>query len=185
MPQLVQAWMRSGSTYFGRELQRRGHFLRRLDLVRGDVDGADQHRLVGQELHQLGRHVALPAFQRDLLDPAAVERREGVLVLTPALAQRLLPLDVGLDAVAVADVHRGRALQPLGRLLQRRHAPFDGLVEIDVEGGLVELDDVDAELLEVLAPPGSGARRRRRPSSRGRRSSRRPGCRSGSSARAG
>ena len=34
-----------------------------------------------------------------------------------------LPVDVGLDAVAVADMHRGLARQALGRALQRRHAP--------------------------------------------------------------
>ena len=141
--------MRSGSTNLVASFRVSATSSRRLDLVRGHVDGADQHRLALQELHQLGRHVALPAFQRDLLDLAAIERREGLFVLAPAVAQRLLPLDVGLDAVAVADVHRGRAFQALGRLLQRRHAPLDGLAEIDVEGRLVELDDVDTELLEV------------------------------------
>ena len=72
------------------------------------------------------------------------ERREHLLVLAPFLAQRLLPVDVGLDAVAVADVDGGRAGQALRRALQRLHAPVGGVLHVDVEGRLVELDDVDA-----------------------------------------
>src|SRR5882724_5450304 len=77
-----------GVDELGRELQGLGHFLGRLDLVRRHVDGAHQHRLGLQKLHQFGRHMALPAFQRDLLDLAAIERGEGLLVLAPAVAQR-------------------------------------------------------------------------------------------------
>ena len=65
-----------------------------------------------------------------------------------SLAERRLPVDVGLDAVAVADVHRGLARQPLGGALERGHAPLGGLGHVDVERRLVELDDVDAVGLE-------------------------------------
>ena len=76
------------------------------------------------------------------------EGREDLLVLAPFLAERRLPVDVRLDAVAVADVHRGLALQPLRGALERRHAPLRRLGHVDVERRLVELDDVDAVGLE-------------------------------------
>ena len=37
------------------------------------------------------------------------DRGENRFVLTPFVAQRLLPVEVGLNAVAVANVHGGRA----------------------------------------------------------------------------
>ena len=79
---------------------------------------------------------------------------KDLLVLAPFAAERLLPVDVGLDAVAVADVHRGLAREALGRALERGDAPLGRVVHVDVEGGLVELDDVDAVGLRARAPPG-------------------------------
>ena len=46
-----------------------------------------------------------------LVDPALRQRRKNLLVLPPLDAERLLPVDIGLDAVAVADVHRSGARQ--------------------------------------------------------------------------
>ena len=70
---------------------------------------------------------------------------KGLLVLAPFVAEGLLPGDVGLDAVAVADVHRGLAREAPARALERGDAPVAHLVEVDVEGGLVELDHVHAQ----------------------------------------
>ena len=103
-------------------------------------------------------------------------------------AERLLPVDVGLDAVAVADVHGRLARRALGRALERGDAPLGGVGHVDVEGRLVELDDVDAVGLRARALPGSAARRRRTPCGCGRPCRRRSGdrrrCRRSSSARA-
>ena len=77
------------------------------------------------------------------------------------VAQRLLPVDVGLDAVAVADVDGGRAGQALRGALERRHAPVAHLVEVDVERGLVELDRRRRRPRRSRAPPRSGSRRTR------------------------
>ncbi len=81
-------------------------------------------------------------------NPARRQRGENLLVLPPLAAERRLPVDVGLDAVAVADVHRGRAFEAVDRAVQRLDAPGRNLFHVDVEGRLVELDDVDAVLLQ-------------------------------------
>ena len=82
------------------------------------------------------------ALQAHLLDAAARQGRENGLVLTPLLTQGLLPVQVGLDAIAVADVHGSGAGQATGRALQRPHAPVGRVLHVDIEGGLVKLDDV-------------------------------------------
>ena len=69
---------------------------------------------------QVGRHVRVEALERHLVDRALRERRKDLLVLAPLVAERLLPVDVRLDAVAVADVHRRLAGQALAR---RARAP--------------------------------------------------------------
>ena len=100
-----------------------GDLLRRLDDIRRDVDAADQHVLALEQADQLDRHVRIAAFERDLVDPARRERGEGLLVLAPMLAERRLPVVVGLDAVAVADMDGGRASKPLRRRARARRRP--------------------------------------------------------------
>ena len=87
-------------------------------------------------------------IQRHLPHAAGVDPREDPLVLAPGVAERLLPPDVGLDAVAVADVDHGRAP---GRAA---HAPTPagpsrGPRQEHVERRLVELDHVDAVGLDL------------------------------------
>ena len=124
MPQLVQATMRSRGTNFDTSPITCCDVLGRLDLVAGDVDDADQHVLaVEQRRAASSARCELMAFERHLLDAALGERREDLLVLAPLAAQRRLPVDVGLDAVAVADVHGGGAGEPVDRALQRLDAP--------------------------------------------------------------
>jgi hypothetical protein len=134
------------------ELQRApdrvGHFLGRLHRIAGHVDHAHHHVLAFEQRHQLRRHVRVDALQAHLVDAARGQRGKHLLVLAPLLAQRLLPLDVGRDAVAVADVHRRLAAEAFGRALQRLHAPIGRLVEVDVERRLVELHDVHAVSLQ-------------------------------------
>ena len=89
------------------------------------------------------------ALEGDRVDHGVPQQREGLLVLAPLRAQARLPVVVGLDAVAVADVHDGLGAQPLGRPLEDLHAPVPHVVEEDVEGGLVELDDVHARRLQL------------------------------------
>ncbi len=112
--------------------------------VAGDIDDTGLHHLAGEQFQQVERHPRVAAFDRDLLNGARGNRREDILILPPLAAERRLPVGVGLDAVAVADVHGGGAGQPLCRALQRFDAPFLDFAHIDVEGGLIELDDVDA-----------------------------------------
>ena len=83
------------------------------------------------------------ALQAYLLYGAARQCWKDLLILTPLLAKRALPLGVGLDAVAVADVHCGGAAQPLRGALQGGDAPIHSVLHVDVEGGLIELDDVN------------------------------------------
>ena len=104
-----------------RRADRRRDVLRRLDAVGGDVDRADQHVLAGEEADELDRHVRVRAFERHLVDRRLREQRKRVLVLPPFAAERLLPVVVRLDAVAVADVDGGRAARgPAPRAPARR-----------------------------------------------------------------
>src|SRR6202044_3418309 len=77
------------------------------------------------------------------------ERGEGFLILAPVLAERRLPVGVGLDAIAVTDVDGGRASEALRGALKRRDAPVPDVAHVDVEGGLVELHHIDAERFEL------------------------------------
>src|SRR5207302_5908198 len=120
--------------------------LRGLDLWRRDVDASGEDVLALEQREQRHRHPGACALERDLVDAAAREVREGELVLAPLVAEAALPGDVRLDPVAVADVHRGGAGDAVDGAVQRLDAPVADLVDVDVEGGLVELDDVDAEV---------------------------------------
>ena len=44
---------------------------------------------------------------------------------------------------------RRRAGEPFGGPLESRHAPFRNLGHVHIEGGLIELDDIDADRLEL------------------------------------
>lgn len=127
-----------------------GDFFRRLDGVVGDVDGTNHHLLATDQLDQLHRHVGVVAFQRDDIDVGLLKLGEGFFVLTPFGAQGVLPVGVGLDAVAVTDVDGGLALEAFDRTLQRGDAPFIHFIEEHVEGWFIELDDVDACRFEFL-----------------------------------
>src|SRR6185295_5034717 len=107
------------------------------------VDHADKQVFAVQERQQIQRHVRVDAFQRDLADPAFGKRREKLLVLPPLFAKRILPVDVGLDTVAVADVHGGLALEPVNGTVHRLDTPPGDVVHEHVESRLIELNNVN------------------------------------------
>ena len=82
--------------------------------------------------------------------------------MPPFVAERVLPVDIGLDAVAVADVNRGRAGEAFDCLVQRLDAPFLHFRHVNVERRLIELHDVDTVRLErarfLVQQPGEGKR---------------------------
>src|SRR5262249_2796990 len=123
---------------------RRSDFFWRLDGVGRDINRADQYVLAVEELQQTHRHMRIAAFDRHLIDAARRQRGEYFFILAPLVAERRLPVGIGLDAVAVADVDRGLGADTFDRAVERRDAPVLHLVHVDVEGGLVELDHVDA-----------------------------------------
>src|SRR5207248_5792583 len=84
----------------------RGDFFRGLDLIGRHIDHADQHVLAVEQREEARRHMRVAALDRYLVDAACRERRKDRLVLPPFAAERRLPVDVGLDAVAVTDVDR-------------------------------------------------------------------------------
>lgn len=49
------------------------------------------------------------ALQRDQIDIGGLKLREGFFILPPFGAQRLLPVGIGLDAIAIADMDGGLA----------------------------------------------------------------------------
>ena len=84
------------------------------------------------------------ALQGDDVDVRGLQLREGLFVLAPLRAERLFPVGIGLDAVAVADVDRGFALKPFNGALQRGDAPVIDLIKKDVKRRFIELDNVHA-----------------------------------------
>ena len=88
------------------------------------------------------------AFQTDLVNAALGQGREYFFVLTPFLAQGVFPIDIGLDAIAIANVHGSGAGQPLRCALQGFHAPVRGFFHVDIESGFVKLNDVDTVSLQ-------------------------------------
>src|SRR5262245_8752721 len=133
---------------FRRLANDRGHLVWALNLLARHVDGANLHVLAVEKPQQADRNAGISALDRDLPDPALGKRRENLLVLAPFAAERCLPVDVGLDAVAVANVNGGGAGQALDRAVQRVDAPRLDLPQIDIEGRFVELNDIHAVGLE-------------------------------------
>ena len=58
-------------------------------------------------------------FQTHLVDAASGQRRKHRLVLAPFIAQGILPVSIGLDTVAIADVYHCLTVQTLRRTLER------------------------------------------------------------------
>ncbi len=54
------------------------------------------------------------ALERDNIKGRFLQLRESLFILSPLGAQRLFPVGIGLDAIAVADMHRCLTLQPFG-----------------------------------------------------------------------
>src|SRR3989304_1582252 len=79
----------------------------------------------------------------DLVDARSGEQGQGYGVVTPVLVLRL-PGEDGVDAVAVADVDGLLGADAFAGAPEGVEAPVAYLVEVDVEAGLVELDDVGA-----------------------------------------
>ena len=133
---------------FGHVLQRLadgvGHLLGGFHHVAGHVDHTHHHVFALQQRHQMRRHVRVVALQAHLADAAFGKCWKDGLVLPPLLAQGFLPVQVGLDAVAVADVHSSGAGEPFCGAFQRLHAPSCGIFQVNVEGRFVKLDDVHA-----------------------------------------
>ena len=182
MPQLVHGWRRRPA-----RARRRAGSCRRPPRAsraigwprRSPPPGRPCRR--GAEAARAAR--ASRAFEGDLADPAPRQERERPLVLPPLAAERCLPVDVGLDPVAVADVDGGLARDALDRPLERRDAPLLDLAQVgDVERRLVELDRVDPERRQLARLGVEGGRERRRRAAPGPRSARPTPCRRWSSA---
>ncbi len=119
------------------------NLFRSFNLFAGDVDHADQHVLALEQLEHVHRDMRMNAFQRYLIDPARGQCRKKLLVLPPFGAERRFPLNVCRNAVAVTDMHGGLAGQALDRTVQRLDSPTGCGFHVDVEGWLIELDDID------------------------------------------
>src|SRR6202521_3060453 len=124
------------------------HLLGGFHLVGRDVDGPDQYVLSRKKAQKLERDSRVGAFERNLTDRRLRQQREGLLVLPPLRAEGGFPVDIGFDAVAVTDMDRGTAFEPLGGTLEGGDAPGPHFVEIDVERRLIELDHVDPSGLD-------------------------------------
>ena len=109
----------------------------------GDIDRPDHHLFTADQLQQIHRHPRVVALERDNIEGGFLQLREGLLILSPLRTQRFFPVGIRLDAVAVADMHRRLALQPFGGSFQRGDPPVVHLIEEDVEGRLIELNNID------------------------------------------
>src|SRR5262249_5442638 len=115
---LAPAAVGAGDDAFLREVFRRfaddrGHLVGGFHLLARHIDRANLHVLAVDKLQQADRNTGISALDRNLSDPALGKRRKNLLVLAPFVAERCLPVDVGLDAVAVANVNGGGAGQAL------------------------------------------------------------------------
>lgn len=81
-------------------------------------------------------------FKAYLVDAAAGQRRKHRFVLAPFVSKRALPAGVGFDAIAVANMHRRCTGQAILSALQRLHPPISRILHVDIEGGLIKLDDI-------------------------------------------
>ena len=158
-PQLVQGISRSRATNCRAAPMVSATCSGRFDLVAGDVDHAHHHVLALEQFHQIRRNMRVVALQADLLD-ASWRPAPGTLCSywRHSLAEFVLPVVVGLNAVAVADVDSRGTGQPLRRALQRLDTPVGRVFHIDVESRLVKLDDVHAIGLQSERFPGSATR---------------------------
>ena len=87
-------------------------------------------------------------LETDSLDAGLHQGGENRFILAPLGAQGLFPLNIRLDAVAVANVNRCDAAEPLRGPLERAHAPVRRVLHVDVESRFVKLNDVDAVRLQ-------------------------------------
>ena len=111
------------------------------------IDGPHHHLLAPNEFNQIHGNARVVTFQRDHVDTGFLQLGEGFLVLPPLRPQRLLPVRVGLDAIAIANMHGGFTLETFDRSFQGRDAPIIHLVEEDIECA-IELNDIDAGSLQ-------------------------------------
>ena len=94
-----------------------GHLLRCLHRFGGNVDHAGQNIFSAQQFEEFERHIGIRDFNRHLINRRVGQQGERLLILTPLVSEALLPLDVGLHAVSVADVDRGGDPQSIDRSL--------------------------------------------------------------------
>ena len=71
-----------------------------------------------------------------------------LFVLPPFVPERLFPVKVLLDAVAVTNVDGRLACQAFDGTVKAVHTPFGHQMHECVESGLVKLDDVDTQGLQ-------------------------------------
>ena len=71
-----------------------------------------------------------------------------LLVLPPLVAEGILPVNVGLDPIAVADVHGGLAFEPVNGAMHRFDTPAGDVIHEHIESRLVELNNINAVFLE-------------------------------------
>ena len=79
-----------------------------------------------------------------MLDATVGNRRENRFVLPPFFTEGIFPIDVGLDAVAITNVHDCGTGQPGDGALQCFDTPGIHFVEKHVERWFVELNHIDA-----------------------------------------
>ena len=82
------------------------------------------------------------ALQADLLNAAFGQRGQDLFILPPLVTERFLPVVIGLDAVAIANVYSRCAGQPARGNFKRLDAPVGGFFHVNVKGRFVKLDDV-------------------------------------------
>lgn len=142
MPQLVLAISLSESTY-SRALRRVCATSSAVSPgVIGHVDRAEHHSLAADHFNDLKWNIRVVGLQRYGIDGGRLQQRERLLVVAPLGAQSGSPIVVRLDAGAEADMYDCHGFKPLARTFQSGDAPVGNLVNEDVEGRLIKLDDI-------------------------------------------
>ncbi len=141
MPQSGAARKRSAGTTSSASRRRPRDVVRSFHFPRTQIDQSQDDLLVAAVVQEVRFVTGLFILQADLSSSGSRNRLQRLRVAG-------VDLLVSDQCVAVADVDRGGATDPLQGRVQGPGPPTAGLVGPEVEIGLIQLDDVGALLVQ-------------------------------------
>ena len=109
----------------------------------GHINGPDHYFFAANKLNQVHGHMRVVALQRDDIDTGFLQLGESLFILSPLRAQGLFPIGIGLDAIAIANMHSRFTLKAFNCPFQGGNPPVIHLIEEHIKGGLIKLDNIN------------------------------------------